>query len=457
MAQLPPGGTGFDLGDPVVWAKIIPGGQDHSVNSRDGSKSYRETWQVYVSTPNTSPAAVRASKRVPADGFFLYKHVPATDPFLLGTYMRADGVDPIDNNVAVVTRDVRQSGDPYFFEVVIYYEGTDDPTTETPEVSSDEVPYQEHLMADVNGKPVMNSALDPIDGGMPSEGFFKKVVITRNLPYTAWHMKKGDNYRKTINRSEFVYSQQFELDGVTPIKEQPGAVLIDSIREQRLQRAKVVGGTAADKFYWRVTVELLIDLQAVRLADGTKTSRLHRWVVPDAGYHAFKDAGGGKMRKQAIRTDPAGSSSPQLLNGKGEALIPRSTQIDPIEFNAYVQTSAFGGLCPDFYACPGGGAFAVADALGVLANDTDPLVTSVVAVDNPTHSSSFTLNSSGGFTYTPAAGFVGWDKFTYKPTGGLDDAKQTCQIFVGAVPVLLFFDRYRFSNWSDIAVLLEGW
>ena len=96
---------------------------------------------------------------------------------------------------------------------------------------------------------------------MPSEGFFKRVTITRNLPYDAWHQKKGDPYRKKLNRADFVYSGQ--LDGVDPVKEVPGAVLIDSIREQRLLRKRGVG--TANSYYWRVTAELLVDLQEVRL------------------------------------------------------------------------------------------------------------------------------------------------------------------------------------------------
>ncbi len=470
MPQLPPGGTAFDVGDPVVWAKLTPGGQEHTDAHADGRHGYREAWLVRTSAPNLSPAVVRASKRIPAEGFVLYQHAPATDPLLLGTYVRdVDGADALivrDADAVVVLREVRQSGDPYFWEVTVHYEGVDDPTAEPPEVASEEVAYQEFLTADVNGKPVMNSALDPIDGGMPSEGFYKRVTITRNLPYASWHQKKGDPYRKTLNRAVFTYSGQ-TTDGVTPATEEAGAVLLDSIREQRVLKRRGVG--TANEWYWRVTAELLVDLQTVRLggkvtlpdgselAAGSRVKRLHRWVVPDAGFHGFVDDGTGRMRKQALRSDAAGSSQPQLLDGKGSALIPRATTLDPVGFNAFARTSALGGLCPDFYATEAATLLSVSAANGVLANDTDPSITSVVVVDNPTHESSFTLNADGSFTYTPDAGFVGWDRFTYKPTGGLDAAKQTVHIFVGAVPVLLFFDRYRFSNWADIAVLLEGW
>lgn len=460
MPQLPPGGTAFDGGDPVIWAKLPPGGQDHTDNHAAGSHSYRETWLLRLSAPNVSTAQIRASKRIPAEGFPLYQHAPATDPTLLGTYMRAvDGFDAqiiLDANAVVVNRDVRKDGDPYYAEVVIAYEGIDDPTAEPPDVQDDYVTFQEHLTWDVNGKPVMNSAFDPIDGGMPSEGFLKRFTITRNLLYSAWNQKKGDNYIKSINSKDFVLSGQ--LEGGQPVKYPFGYCLIDNIRTQRVLQKRGVG--TANTYYWRVTADILVDLRTVRLPDGTRIGRAHRYVVPDAGYHEFAEVEAGppaKWGKKAVHASTQGSSSPQLLNGKGGALLPRNRRINPIEFNPHLRTSALGGLVPDFYACEGGGAFTVTDANGVLANDTDPLVTSVVAVDTPAHSSSFTLNSAGGFSYTPAAGYVGWDSFTYKPTGALDSAKQWCQILVGASPVLLFFDAYRYADWSGLAVLLEGW
>lgn len=454
MAQLPPGGTAFDVGDPVLWAKI-PAGQEHSDSNRDGTRTYRQTWLVRVNAAGVTAAAVRASKRLPAEGFQLFAHVPAADPLLLGTYMRTDPLVVVDADAAVVLRDVRQTADPYYFEVTVYYEGTDDPTAETPEVSSEEVAYQEFVTYDANGKPVMNSAFDPIDGGMPTEGFYKQVTITRNLPYGSWHQKKGDGYRKTLNRADFVYADQ--LEGADPVKEVAGAVLIDSIREVRLQRTKAAGGSAALKYYWRVTATLLVDLQEVRLPDGSKVKRLHRFVVPDAGFKRFVEVAAGPPAKWSKRpfTDGAGgpASQPQLLNGQGEALMP--DQIDDIQFTPYTRVSELGGLVTDFYACPQGSTFVVSDTNGVLANDT-PAVTSVVVVDT-TLNGTLTLATGGGFSYVPLSGFFGWDKFTYKPTGAADSTKQTCFILVGVVPNLLFFDRYRFSDWSEISALLEGW
>ncbi len=75
-------------------------------------------------------------------------------------------------------------------------------------------------------------------------------------------------------------------------------------------------------------------------------------------------------------------------------------------------------------------------APGVLGNDTDaesnPLTAALVS--GPTHSSSFTLNPNGSFSYTPAANYSGSDTFTYKANdGSLDSNVATVTITVNAV------------------------
>src|SRR5262249_18613196 len=61
-------------------------------------------------------------------------------------------------------------------------------------------------------------------------------------------------------------------------------------------------------------------------------------------------------------------------------------------------------------------------APGVLANDTDvdgdPLT--AILVSGPVHGT-LTLNADGSFTYTPNAGYVGSDSFTYKANDGTAD------------------------------------
>jgi VCBS repeat-containing protein len=75
-------------------------------------------------------------------------------------------------------------------------------------------------------------------------------------------------------------------------------------------------------------------------------------------------------------------------------------------------------------------------APGVLSNDTDaesdPLTAVLVA--GPSHSSSFTLNSDGSFSYTPAANYNGSDSFTYKANDGFSNGNTaTVDLTVNAV------------------------
>jgi hypothetical protein len=63
----------------------------------------------------------------------------------------------------------------------------------------------------------------------------------------------------------------------------------------------------------------------------------------------------------------------------------------------------------------------VANAEGVLANDSDPFALSLSAVlDVPPDNGSLTLNSDGSFLYTPDTDFSGTDTFAYQATDGFD-------------------------------------
>jgi VCBS repeat-containing protein len=77
-------------------------------------------------------------------------------------------------------------------------------------------------------------------------------------------------------------------------------------------------------------------------------------------------------------------------------------------------------------------------ANGVLANDSDPDGTTptavAIAAGPTTAGGTVTLNADGSFTYTPPAGFVGTDTFTYQATdGALSSAPATVTISVGFV------------------------
>ena len=83
-------------------------------------------------------------------------------------------------------------------------------------------------------------------------------------------------------------------------------------------------------------------------------------------------------------------------------------------------------------------------APGLLENDGDEdgeTVTVLTAPVAPPSNGTLTLGADGSFTYTPAAGFVGADSFTYRivdPTGRTDDGTVTITVASGSSTSLLY-------------------
>ena len=75
----------------------------------------------------------------------------------------------------------------------------------------------------------------------------------------------------------------------------------------------------------------------------------------------------------------------------------------------------------------------VAAASGVLANDTGPGRTATV-VTGPAHGT-LVLNPDGSFSYTPAAGYVGPDAFSYAATNSAGSAQATVTLAVLPPPL----------------------
>jgi hypothetical protein len=73
-------------------------------------------------------------------------------------------------------------------------------------------------------------------------------------------------------------------------------------------------------------------------------------------------------------------------------------------------------------------------APGVLANDVTLLGTTAVLV-SPTTNGTVSLAADGGYTYSPAAGFVGTDIFTYRDSGLLTNTVSVTITVTNATPV----------------------
>jgi hypothetical protein len=95
-----------------------------------------------------------------------------------------------------------------------------------------------------------------------------------------------------------------------------------------------------------------------------------------------------------------------------------------------------------------------AGAPGVLRNDLNLLGgASAILVSGVSHGT-LALRSDGGYTYTPAAGFVGVDSFRYRPSGLLSTAATATISVTNAAPVAKP-DAYVFSG-STLVVPAPG-
>jgi VCBS repeat-containing protein len=99
-------------------------------------------------------------------------------------------------------------------------------------------------------------------------------------------------------------------------------------------------------------------------------------------------------------------------------------------------------------------------APGVLGNDTDreddPLSAMLVT---PPALGTLVLNADGSFTYTPAAGYVGSDSFTYRANDGLADSNvATVTIDVAAVnaPPVAVGDAYETAEDTELSIAAPG-
>jgi hypothetical protein len=113
---------------------------------------------------------------------------------------------------------------------------------------------------------------------------------------------------------------------------------------------------------------------------------------------------------------------------------------------------------PDAYQT-GTGMPLTISAPGVLSNDTDAFstITAAQSVLPPSHGSA-TLNSTGAFTYTPAAGFVGVDSFTYRVKNEASIYSATATVTITVLPVNLAptFTAPSTASVAEYAELLFG-
>jgi hypothetical protein len=98
---------------------------------------------------------------------------------------------------------------------------------------------------------------------------------------------------------------------------------------------------------------------------------------------------------------------------------------------------------------------AVVAAPGVLGNDVHLVGgTTAILVSGVSHGS-LSLRSDGGYTYSPAAAYVGADSFRYRPSGLLSTAATVWILVTNATPVALP-DAYSGSAGTTLVVAAPG-
>lgn len=141
-----------------------------------------------------------------------------------------------------------------------------------------------------------------------------------------------------------------------------------------------------------------------------------------SGYRLY----GGTTSRQYTTTYDAGSTAAFTITGveagKSYYFAVKSVMIGGLESDLsqelVVTISPSPVAVSDSYTAVGDKPLVV-PAAGVLKNDKDvgSYILTAVAASEPAHGS-MVMNTDGGFTYTPATGFVGADAFTYYANDG---------------------------------------
>lgn len=97
----------------------------------------------------------------------------------------------------------------------------------------------------------------------------------------------------------------------------------------------------------------------------------------------------------------------------------------------------------------------VIPAPGVLGNDLNLLGGTTASLVSGVSHGTLVLRSDGGYTYTPAAGYLGTDTFRYRPSGLLSTAATVTITIINTTPVARP-DAYSGANRATITVAAPG-
>ena len=320
---MPDGATLDNTADCVQWVRLLAA-HDAALTG-EGVSSYRVTLRVGVDSPTRTGYDILSSPKVPQPSELYYGWTLSPDNF---SYSRNQAV--ADPSVSLAHAAPRRLL-PTVWDIELAYEAAGSILFDIPEVQYGRVTYQTAALTDSNGKPYLNSAGDPIDGGALIDGHRRTVTITRHVPWNLWNPELVDEFEKSLNLYPFRHGTLTKLvyppDGdpapptAVPVDSPPGSCKLQSIDADRvlLRRGKTV---ATSLFAARTTAVIEIDRRTFADNDGTRKPVLWRDVKIDAGYNELVQFGADKFTKRRVTAGAFGQGGPALLDGKGAKLKP---------------------------------------------------------------------------------------------------------------------------------------
>ncbi|MES2661367.1 MAG: Ig-like domain-containing protein [Verrucomicrobiota bacterium] len=204
---------------------------------------------------------------------------------------------------------------------------------------------------------------------------------------------------------------------------------------------------------------------AVMPGPSTLTISLAWTPVPETniqGYRVFVGTASNQYSQQFDAGNSAAFSVPGLVSGETYYFAVKAIGRTGIEGERsdelVVPVTTIPNAVADTYTTTRDSQLVV-PAAGVLANDSDmdsPVLTAVL--DSAPAHGSLSLNSNGGFVYTPYAGFTGTDSFVYHAHDGNSDSATTIVDVVVKEPVFQILVNGSFeanyTGWTATGNLL---
>lgn len=178
----------------VVWFREVTGrDRDEAIESDVKS---RRTWQAITDTAEGGPDQVLTYIEVPALGDFLQYTDETTGAPVLVT----------DTTLVVVRRRAEQNDADNLCNwlVTAEYGGADEPESQPAEVEYSPTRFQEAMLFDEDGVPVVNTAGDPFAEGVMRDRTRFTLQIVKNIAYEAWVPLDMAGYQDSLNLIAFM-------------------------------------------------------------------------------------------------------------------------------------------------------------------------------------------------------------------------------------------------------------